>query len=312
MGTKKKQEGIFGSIRMNKQKYLDEFKRLYDEGLTDSDIARKLEVSNTSISKWRKDMDLPKNFQYSRKFDTDKFMELYKQGLNYSKIAKILGVASSTIQDYAASLNLTSSYHTYENTVLTPEEFQVLIGTMYGDGYLGLEANALNVRGHFAHSLKQQNYCLWKYEKLQRFCKAPKLEQQFDSRTQKTYYSTRVLIHSHPIFTELYPKLYRNKIKYVNYELFNQIEPLGLAVLFMDDGCADHGSYAIATNCFTEQDIAIILKVFKEKFNLTFTMHKSHVIRLQSEDKEKFESLIKPYIHPDCLYKLQNSVPKTS
>ena len=38
--AKKKQEGIFGSIRINKQKYIDEFIKLYKEGLNDSEIAR--------------------------------------------------------------------------------------------------------------------------------------------------------------------------------------------------------------------------------------------------------------------------------
>lgn len=34
----KKQEGIYGSIRLNKQKYLDEFLILYKQGLNDTEI----------------------------------------------------------------------------------------------------------------------------------------------------------------------------------------------------------------------------------------------------------------------------------
>ena len=41
----KKQKGIFGSIRMNKQKYIDEFLRLYRQGLNDSQIAKELGIS---------------------------------------------------------------------------------------------------------------------------------------------------------------------------------------------------------------------------------------------------------------------------
>ena len=36
----KKQEGIFGSIRMNKEKYINSFLELYSQGLNDSEIAR--------------------------------------------------------------------------------------------------------------------------------------------------------------------------------------------------------------------------------------------------------------------------------
>ena len=54
----KKQEGIYGSIRLNKQKYLDEFLILYKEGLNDTEIGRKLGVSYTTPRKWRMDMGL--------------------------------------------------------------------------------------------------------------------------------------------------------------------------------------------------------------------------------------------------------------
>jgi hypothetical protein len=71
--AKKKQEGIFGSIRINKQKYIDEFIKLYKEGLNDSEIARCLGINNVTVSTWRNDRNLPKNFQYKRKFDTNQF-----------------------------------------------------------------------------------------------------------------------------------------------------------------------------------------------------------------------------------------------
>ena len=39
---------------------------------------------------------------------------------------------------------------------------QVLLGSLLGDGYLSLNKNAINAHYREAHSLKQENYVLWK------------------------------------------------------------------------------------------------------------------------------------------------------
>lgn len=57
--------------------------------------------------------------------------------------------------------------------------------------------------------------------------------------------------------------------------------------------------------------ILIMIKIFKEKFDLTFRMHSNHVIRLIKSDSIKFINLVKPYIHSDCLYKLKLDSLKT-
>lgn len=308
--AKKKQEGIFGSIRMNKEKYIEKFLELYKIGLNDSEIARELGVHNVTISDWRNKRKLPKNFKYKRKFDTEKFMEFYQQNLSYAEIARRLEVSDSAIQEYASSIGLKANEKN-PDLEMTEEEFQVFLGTMYGDGHLTIPNDSRNARGHFAHSLAQQNYCLWKYEKLKRFCSNPRFEQEYDKRTDKTYYSVRVILYAYRCFTRLYDSLYKNKIKYIEETLLNKLEPLGIAVWFMDDGYFAGTSYHISTNCFTVEDISKIIKMFKTKFDIEFTMFSSHIIRVRQKDTQKFKQLVKPYIHSDCWYKLgptENSV----
>lgn len=303
------QEGIFGSIRKNKDEYIKKFKELYDLGFNDSEIAKELRVNNVTVRNWRIKLDLPSNFSYTRKFDIEKFMELYNEGLNYVEIAKSLDISSSAAQEYGQSLGLESNVFKYPNYEFTEEEFQVFLGTIYGDSYIRIPSDSRNASGHFAHSLAQQNYCIWKYEKLKRFCSEPKFVSEVDKRSGKTYYAVDVRIKAHPLFTELYPSLYKDKIKYINKALFEKIEPLGLAVLFMDDGYYDNGSYSIATNCFSDEDISIIQQILQEKFNLTFTKHSNNSIRLRKFCVEVFLNLITEYIHPDCLYKLHTGEP---
>ena len=307
----KKQNGIFGSIRLNKEKYIKYFLDLYNQGLNDSDIAKILEVSNVTVTRWRNKRNLPKNFKYTHKFNEDQFIQYYNEGLNWREIAVKLGVSESAVQAYGSSLGLSTNYLKYEETELSNQEFQVFLGTIYGDAYLRIPEDSKNASGHFAHSLKQKDYCLWKYEQLKRFCSEPTEDSQRDKRTEKVYHSLRVRILANPVFTKLYPLIYKDKIKYIHPELISKLEPLGLAVWFMDDGYYDHGSYSISTNCFSDEDIKLIIDTFKQKFNLTFTVHSNKVIRLRKLDSQKFKNLVLPYIHKDCLYKLGPDALKT-
>lgn len=309
--VKKKQEGIFGSIRLNKEKYINAFLDLYKQGLNDSEIARQLGICNVTISAWRNLKHLPKNFKYTHKFDEKLFMEYYHLGLNWKQIADKLNISSSMAQEYGTSKGLTTNHLKYQEIKFTKTEFQVFLGTIYGDAYIGIPNDSRNASGHFAHSLKQEQYCIWKYQQLKRFCSKPTYISEVDKRTNKTYHAINVRILANPLFTKLYPYLYKNKIKYINSKLINMIKPLGLAVWFMDDGYYDHESYSISTNCFSEEDLKIIVDTMKSKFDLTFRIHSNHTIRLQKADVNKFISLIKPYIHSDCLYKLKIDSPKT-
>ena len=120
---KKHQSGIFGSIRLNKNKYLDKLKELHSQGYNDTQIAEYLEVSLWSANSWRKKLGLDKNFKYKHKFDINKFKELYDKGMNYAEIAKELNVSDSAIQAYGQSLGLKSNAYKYKKIELTNEEF---------------------------------------------------------------------------------------------------------------------------------------------------------------------------------------------
>ena len=77
----------------------------------------------------------------------------------------------------------------------------------------------------------------------------------------------------------------------------------------MDNGCYDHGSITICTNCFTDADIKVIQEVMLTKFNLHWSKHSDQTIRLSISDFEHLKELITPYMHYTLMYKL--GVPKT-
>lgn len=288
--------GIYGSTIKNKELYRQKFLELYNQNLNDSDIAKELGVNNVTIHNWRVSMNLPSNFKYKRSFDENKFIELYNQGLSYTDIAKELNISKSCSQEYGSSLGLTPNKITLED--MSSEEFQIFLGNILGDGCLKQSGG-----GDFAHSLAQAEYFYWKYNKLRRICNIPKFKEEFDERTGKYYSCLYSTYKSCVCVNKFYPQFYNNFIKYINKDLFSKIEPLGLAIWFMDDGCFDHNSISIATNYFTDEDINIIIELLQNKFDLHFKKQASNIIRLSNLDFEKFKNLIYNYMHPSLLYK---------
>jgi len=284
----------------------EKFLPLYEKGKNDSEIGRELEVCNVTIKNLRESLNLPKTFKYTRKFNTVEFLKLHQEGLNDTEISIKLGISSSAAQDFRKNvLKKDSNYNTYEETEFTDSEFQVFLGTMLGDGHLQLPNDCKTVSGEFVHCLAQKEFCLWKYRQLKRFCREPFETFQDDKRTLKRYFKIVCKLYSNPLFNKYYDLLYSNKIKYIKEELFNKIESLGLATWYMDDGTKScTGGCTLCTNSFTKEDLDIIIKVLKNKFNISANIYKDSTLYIPKKSYLIFESLIKPHIIPSMQYKM--------
>jgi recombination protein RecA len=104
------------------------------------------------------------------------------------------------------------------------------------------------------------------------------------------------------------------------------LTPLSLAVWFMDDGCTywpfRHGvkEYknskpysAICTDCFSIDEINILIESIKNNFGLVATIHyhkKNKIsepkprILFNCEESQKFFSIVKSYMHAELMYKI--------
>jgi len=76
---------------------LDEFKKLYNEGLNDNEIARRMNVSATTVRYWRCKLKLKSNYTRKRKVDLEKLIQLREQKYSIREIAEQLGVNFGTI-----------------------------------------------------------------------------------------------------------------------------------------------------------------------------------------------------------------------
>ena len=95
---------------------------LYNQGMSDEEIAERVYVIKSVICNWRKRRGLPPNalkgFQKGNKYGCmsrlsevkeNKRLELYNIGLNDAQIARIVGVDNSTISQWRRSRGLPSN-----------------------------------------------------------------------------------------------------------------------------------------------------------------------------------------------------------
>ena len=73
--------------------------RLYETGLSDRQIAQKLDYSVSSVSKWRRKFGLPPH-GVRPVVDFQSAMELYKAGWSDNRIARVLGTSKATISGW--------------------------------------------------------------------------------------------------------------------------------------------------------------------------------------------------------------------
>jgi len=128
---------------------------------------------------------------------------------------------------------------------------------------------------------------------------------RFSEWRQKNYQSMVTYLPTHPILTELYHKLYFDGKKELRKEFLKDFGDASLATLFMDDGFKYNNGYAICTNCFDTESLLEFKNLLYYKFGIESNYNARKVTYiLDKESRDKFKSLIEPYIIPSMKYKL--------
>ena len=74
---------------------------------------------------------------------------------------------------------------------------------------------------------------------------------------------------------DLYKLFYNsNKKKVIPNNIEELLTPLALAIWIMDDGTFKSPGVRIATNCFTKQEVELLVKALEKKFNIKSSLKK--------------------------------------
>lgn len=180
---------------------------------------------------------------------------------------------------------------------------QLIFGSLLGDGSIVKGKEDKNCRFSEAHSIKQKEYLLFKYKKLQpysgKFIKYPRKDGGTDVK-----FSTKA--HSNfNLFKEMfYDKNGRKIIK--SSALKHITHPLALAMWFGDDGSNGVWDCRLATAKYSIEEIKCLIKWLKVTFRFESFLHKHGRYWYLSirKDRVRFKILIKPFLPKVMYYKL--------
>lgn len=214
---------------------------------------------------------------------------------------------------------------------MTKDDKAFLIGCVIGDGCINrrMIRDKDYYRIMIKHSEKQYDYVKWKAEEIERILATK--SKAFKPRTKlltKCPNSGRSKItawryeRGHKYFSNLYHFLYPSNTKTLSRKVLNRLTAQAIAIWYMDDGSLynpkRNGKYRvprITLNTYiSEEDNKIIQTYFKEVWDIEFRInkdksdgiHKGHtrLVICKLIDASRFIELVKPYIHPSMMYKV--------
>lgn len=206
-----------------------------------------------------------------------------------------------------------------EDTYLHNYQKQMILGSLLGDSSIypviknySIEKNKNRNHGIvYGHSVKQKEYLELKNKILGTFYKST--DERISGYGSKIIRGlSRCDKHIEDIIKVcVNPLTFK---KQINFNWLNELDYIGLAFWYMDDGSIVKGNInqrdraKFSTESETEEEVDLILNVLKNKFGLigskTKTKNKYFIITLNSDSSEKFFENICMYIPKDMKYKL--------
>lgn len=204
-----------------------------------------------------------------------------------------------------------------ENSILTPIQQAVLMGSLLGDGTMRVGKNAVHANFKVDHGLKQKEYVFWKYEILKNLVTTPpKLSyrtRENGERYKKSWWFRTI---RHPLLTDLYYEYYTTEgyrcgTKIVPISIYNHLDPLAIAVWIMDDGSYNRQKLDVSTYSFTLQEIEFLCAIMAKKFDVQMLYYKDrekgYRMYANMHETRKLVDLIQPHVIPTMMYKIGKS-----
>ena len=150
---------------------------------------------------------------------------------------------------------------------LSKEQKSLLVALLIGDGTI-----SSNYVFKLSHSTLQREYLEWKVGLLNKYGIKNNGVKEYISKCgyntgKSVLYSQMSLI---PTIKALRRSVYTPK-KTITRKLLEWLNPLGLAIWYMDDGYVTKNSCIFSSCSFTIEEQEILSKVLLEKFNLHFS-----------------------------------------
>lgn len=189
---------------------------------------------------------------------------------------------------------------------MNQHEFQVILGSLLGDGSLRRKTPGSNTLFQEGHSIRQRDYLEWKAWALSRF--SPRIHILTSSRGHPAIHLSTCVSEELNLFQESFYPLGK---KQVSPDLTIKLDDLGLAVWYQDDGSYNRrtGSSQLATCGFSPLENRWMAEsLFPQLFDLHprvgFIKREYPLLRFSRADTLLLIKRVSPFIHPDLAYKI--------
>jgi len=175
-----------------------------------------------------------------------------------------------------------------------------------------------------SHSIKNRDYIIWKGLIVGQVLNGSVNPQITKGGFGGDCEMLRLRTQHHPWFTKVWERVYGILgRKSIDPHALALLGPLGLAILYQDDGSYHYSSHAghnimIHKLCFSKFELEAFAKTVVDKFGIIFRINEckgkgfGYRLRLRAKDREKFFDLVEPYIVPSMLYKVGRGDALTS
>lgn len=207
----------------------------------------------------------------------------------------------------------------YNNIALSQVQKQIVFGGLLGDASFHKKDNTFS----FSHCQKQKDYLLWKYSFFDDNQKSQIYERIYKQGYVGYSFRTRVNHQWDDLYSYLKHHLYSNTgRKKISLKYLENIDELGLAIWWMDDGCLSiHKGNRwgkLCTEAFNYEEHILLQKYFKDKWKINVDIKqekgKYYFIKFNVTALKRLFSLIYKYVVevPCMIYKIdmayQNNV----
>jgi len=189
----------------------------------------------------------------------------------------------------------------------------ILIGSILGDGWIDTPSKG-GSRWIIKYDDKYLPYLNWLYLKLRSFglCEMKSKSGNYHQHYFSTKTSQEIVVWR-KLFYPKGKKIIPNSIEKL------LIDPISLAVWYMDDGTLDnrsknHFNASIATYCFSYVECLLLAETLMKNFKIKARVHKCTMrgktyyrLYIKSESMNSFINLISKHVQPCMAYKINRS-----
>jgi hypothetical protein len=202
---------------------------------------------------------------------------------------------------------------------LTNRQRSIIVGMLLGDEHLETTNKGRTFRLKVEHFSNQLTYVNWLYEELKPFVLTPpktKSKLLKGARLESYGFKTLSLAQLRFYGKQFYDDL---RCKHVPAQIGRWLNPLALAVWFMDNGSSKsklHKAVIFNTQGFKKREIKLLQAALLDNFDIEAKIRKQKEglqLLIVGPSVEQFYVIVRPHVLPDFDYKfgsLVNILPK--